>query len=229
MAPTIDIFGLTISEPMTTVTDYLVTAVAWWLGAKLIARQECGGRPAQLWGIGFLWVGLGALLGGTSHGFATYLGDPAYIAIWKATVYSIGLSASFAVAGSIASAPFRHPPGRLLHLLNIVAFAIYGAWMINHSGFIFVILHYVPAMIAVALLHAIAYMKDRAPHAPWIILGVVVTLLGAIIQRSGFSLHRHFNHNDLYHLVQVGSLVLFYLGMVRLKAPEPKARAANPV
>ncbi|MDH3441333.1 MAG: hypothetical protein OEM63_11320 [Gammaproteobacteria bacterium] len=229
MAPTIDIFGLTLSEPMTTVTDYLVTAVAWWLGAKLIARHGFGGGPAQLWGIGFLWVGLGAFLGGTSHGFAVYLGDPAYAAIWKATVYSIGLSASFAVAGSIGSSTVRDSSKRLLHALNVAAFAVYGVWMINHSGFVFVILHYVPAMTAIALLHVYAYLQDRAPHASLIIAGVVATLLGAAIQRSGFSLHRHFNHNDLYHLVQVGSLVLFYLGVVRLTAPEPKARVANPV
>lgn len=228
MAPTADIFGLTISEPMTTGTDYLVTVIAWWLGAKLIARQDNGSRPAQLWGIGFLWVGLGAFLGGTSHGFATYLGDTAYAAIWKATVYSIGLSASFAVAGSIGSSPVARSSQRVLHLLNVVAFAIYGAWMINHSGFVFVILHYVPAMAAIAFLHVFAYAKDRAPHAPWIILGVIATMLGAAIQRSGFSLHRHFNHNDLYHLVQVGSLVLFYLGVVRLRAPEPGVHAANP-
>jgi len=50
MAPSIDLFGLTISEPMTTATDYLVTAVGWWLGAKLILRAEPGAGPAQLCG-----------------------------------------------------------------------------------------------------------------------------------------------------------------------------------
>jgi len=167
-----------------------------------------------------LWIGLGAFLGGTSHGFATYLNDSASFFIWKATVYSIGLSAAFALAGSIAAAPVRDSTRKWLHVLNVVAFVVYAAWMINHGGFIFVILHYVPAMTAIALLHLYAWRKYRSAAAPWIISGVVATMLGAMIQRSGVSLHLHFNHNDLYHLVQVGALVLFYRGLTK-KGREP--------
>lgn len=225
MAPSIDLFGLIIGEPMTTATDYLVTAVGWWLGARLVSRTG----PARLWGIGFLWIGLGAFFGGTSHGFAVYLSDTAALFIWKATVYSIGLSVAFALAGSIGSSPVRDSSKRLLHSLNVAGFAAYGVWMIDHGRFIYVILHYVPAMTAIALLHLYAYRKIHSAAAPWIISGVFATMLGAVIQRSGFSLHVHFNHNDLYHLVQVGSLFLFYLGVIRLKAPEPGARGANPV
>ena len=220
MAPTADIFGLTISEPMTTVTDYLVTAVAWWLGAKLIARQGFGAGPAQLWGIGFLWVGLGAFLGGTSHGFASYLHDTASFFIWKASVYSIGLSAAFALAGSIAVVPVSDSTRKWLHALNIVALIVYGVWMIDHGEFIFVILHYVPAMTAILLLQLYAYRKDRSAAAPWIIAGVHATMLGALVQQSGFSLHLHFNHNDLYHLIQIAGLALFYRGLIEPLMPK---------
>ena len=40
-----------------------------------------------------------------------------------------------------------------------------------------------------------------------------MTLLGAIVQQSGISLHRHFNHNDLYHVVQIIGLYLLYRGV----------------
>ena len=36
MAPGIEPFGLTISELMTTATDYLVTVVGMWLSARLL-------------------------------------------------------------------------------------------------------------------------------------------------------------------------------------------------
>jgi hypothetical protein len=29
-------------------------------------------------------------------------------------------------------------------------------------------------------------------------------------------LHRHFNHNDLYHVIQVAAMLLFYRGARRL-------------
>ena len=55
------------------------------------------------------------------------------------------------------------------------------------------------------------------------ISGVSVTLLGYVVQHSGLSVHRHFNHNDLYHVIQMAGLWLLYRGSVRLGA-EPAIR-----
>ncbi len=226
MAPGIELFGLTISEPMTTATDYLVTVVGVWLGTRLLRSGSAFGSSAQLWGVGLLMAGLAAFLGGTSHGFAAYLGDSAGFLTWKATVYSIGLSAYFALAGTIAGAPLGVATQRRFHELNIVAFLTYGIWMINHGGFIYVILYYVPAMIAIAAFSGHACLRARKPGPRWIIAGVIATLAGAAIQRSRFTLHVHFNHNDLYHLVQVVALCLFYRGVVLSTARQAQARGA---
>ena len=41
---------------------------------------------------------------------------------------------------------------------------------------------------------------------------------GAMVQASGFRLHEHFNHNDLYHVIQMVALVLLYRGAKRLQS-----------
>jgi hypothetical protein len=33
----------------------------------------------------------------------------------------------------------------------------------------------------------------------------------------GFALHQHFNHNDLYHVIQIAAMVLFYIGAKQLR------------
>jgi hypothetical protein len=38
----------------------------------------------------------------------------------------------------------------------------------------------------------------------------------ALVQASGFALYRHFNHNDLYHVIQIAAMVLLYRGARRL-------------
>ena len=218
MPPSIDIFGITISESTTTVTDYLITVVAWWLGARLllaVAGQR--NQAKRLWAIGFIFVGLGALLGGTSHGFVTYLGEDGLRYIWKGTVYAVGLSMLFAVAGTIEGSSFGTFVRRVLHSVNVTGFVVYATWMIDHSGFIYVIYHYVSAMIGIALMQAWTWSRHRAIAAPWIIAGVLVTLLGAIIQQSGFTLHEHFNNNDLFHVVQIVGLFLLYRGTSKLE------------
>ena len=219
MTPTIDVFGLTIAESTTTITDYLITAVAWWLGVRLV-RGAIGRRQYShwLWGLGFLFVGLGALLGGTSHGFVAYLSDATLSAIWKGTAYAVGLSMLFAVAGTIEGSFLRKSTRRTFHLINALGFVLYAIWMVNHSAFIYIIYHYVSAMISVALIQVWAFVHHRAATAPWIIAGVIITLAGAVIQQSGFSLHTHFNNNDLYHVVQIVGLALLYRGASQLES-----------
>ncbi|MDH4072450.1 MAG: hypothetical protein OEV41_05030 [Gammaproteobacteria bacterium] len=210
MQHTVDILGITIAEPTTMVTDFAITIVALWLGARL-GRSGPRRTAQRLWAAGFVLIGLGALLGGISHGFARYLGETQYFWIWKATVYSVGLSMLFAVAGTIAGTRLRYGTRTLLHVLNAAAFLVYAYWMIAHSDFVYVIYHYVPAMISIALIQAIA-SRGRAESARWLIGGVLVTLAGAAIQQSGFTIHRHFNNNDLYHVIQIVGLYLLYRG-----------------
>ena len=235
MLPTIEIFGVTIAEPTTTATDYMIAAVAGWCAWRHFTADER--RSARLlWGAGFLFIGLAALLGGTSHGAAPYLDDVQFYYLWKATVYAVGLSMLFAVAGTIDGSSIRGGARQLLHAINTVGFVIYAWWMLSHSNFVYVIYHYVPAMLGIAVLQTFAWIAHRASSAPWLISGVAVTLLGAVVQQSGFSLHRHFNHNDLYHVIQIAGLWLLYRGSVRLGtepvirssgAPAPAARGAR--
>ncbi len=215
MVPTLDIAGLTIAEPMTTFTDYLITAFASVFAIRLAGLFGRSRHHAHwLWSVAFLFIGLAALLGGTSHGFVAYLTDPMLRTIWKGTVYSVGLSMIFAVAGSVEVSGLDGLHRKLLHGLNLVAFAVYAIWMSSNADFIYVIAYYVPAMCTVALIQLWAYYRTRLPAAKWFVAGVVVTLLGAVIQQSGFSVHRHFNHNDIYHVVQIAGLWLLFRGAV---------------
>lgn len=219
LPPTLAAFGLTLSEPMTALTDYLLAAVGGWCGARLYrsARHEAD-LPQRRWALAFFFIGLGALLGGTSHGFALYLGDDAATAIWKATVYAVGVSMWFALAGTIAGSGLPDRWRQFLGFINSAGLVLYALWMLYHDDFVYVIADYLAAMLAVALLQGYALFRHRGESAPWIIAGVVVTLLGALVQQSGFAMHRHFNHNDLYHVVQIGGLLLLYRG-ARLLVP----------
>ena len=46
----------------------------------------------------------------------------------------------------------------------------------------------------------------------WLLLGVVVTLAGFAIQQTNIQLADNFNHNDIYHVMQIGALYLFFRG-----------------
>jgi hypothetical protein len=48
--------------------------------------------------------------------------------------------------------------------------------------------------------------------------GVGVSVIAGLVQASGFALHEQFNHNDLYHLIQIAGVLLLYHGAKRLQS-----------
>jgi hypothetical protein len=58
-------------------------------------------------------------------------------------------------------------------------------------------------------IHA-AYIKRNDGTVAWLVVGIVVTLVGAAVQQSGFPHLTNFNHNDLYHLIQIPGLFFFF-------------------
>jgi hypothetical protein len=77
--------------------------------------------------------------------------------------------------------------------------------MLERDEFIFVVLDSGIAFAAVAALHLWRFNG-------WILAGVAVSVAAALVQASGLDLHRHFNHNDLYHVIQIGAMCLLYRG-----------------
>lgn len=198
---------------MTVFTDYLITVVAGWFGLRLLASARKDANRSQLaWAISFLFTGLAALLGGSSHGFVSYLDDAWMNLIWKGATYSIGVAMVFAVAGTLRGTAIGTALHRPFSALNILGFAIYAIWIATHDRFLFVIIYYLSAMVFIAALQIWASVRHHAAGAKWLISGVIVTLISAYIQQSDIDLHANFNHNDLYHVVQIAGLYLLYRG-----------------
>jgi len=199
------------------VTDYLLGIVCTFLGLKLFKKGKSHGSKSILfWSMAFFATGLAAYLGGTYHGFHEVMSVSKSAWIWKGTVYCIGLISLAMLAGSIKALVPVHHQKWLLSLMT-GKFAVYCIWMINHDDFSYVIYDYVPSMIGILLLHLFDMRKNKNTESLWIILGIISSLLGAFLQQKEFSIHTHFNHNDIYHVIQMISMFLFYQGASHLK------------
>jgi hypothetical protein len=192
-----------ITEPTTMLTDYLLGALGVWLGWRLVrGGREAGEASRLFWGISFLAMAMAAIAGGTSHGFSSYLGGVEGTWLWKLTVFSIGLAGAAMLTAAVMARLIGAARVAALGLV-VAKLAVYLAWMSVHDDFRFVIYDYVPAMLAVVILLALP-----GRHA-------------AAVQRSGFSLHRHFNHNDIYHVIQMVGLYVLYRGGTQLRDRRP--------
>jgi hypothetical protein len=183
---------MTIYEPMTLATDYIV-AIATAIFAVLAWQ-----RGARLWAFMFAFTAAGAFLGGTYHGTENLLW-------WKPTVYAIGLASFFLLLAVT--------PNRAIHALALVQFMVYATWMIGHDSFLWVIVDYGISLIVVLSMQLFAWVREQAASAPWLVGSVVVSAIAAGVQQVPSRWH-----NDIYHVVQLGSLWLMYRGAMVMSA-----------
>jgi hypothetical protein len=160
--------------------------------------------------------GLASLAGGTFHGFSTLFSEAVLQELWKFTAYAIGLASFFLLTGTF-SACIVPSVRRFAMLIPYVQLIIYVLWMATHDDFRYVIYDYAFTNLGIVALQLHAGIFRRAASAPWLVGGVLVSFLAAAAQVSGVSLHQHFNHNDLYHVIQMGGMYLFYRGALMLK------------
>ena len=202
-----------IAEPTTLLTDYALAGVTAWLAWSLFRAGE-GQRSRALWTLAFAALALAAALGGTWHGFAPAFAAIAVILVWKATVLCVGIASFGMLCGSAICATAGNTRKTLV-AIAAAKLAVYSGWMAGHSEYIYVIADTGTALVLVAALHLRSAARDRASR--WILAGVGVSVLAAGVQASGFALHRHFNHNDLYHVIQIAAMILLYAGARRLR------------
>ena len=190
---------MTIHEPMTLLTDYALGAVAAWCSFRLFHEKQAARR---WWALAFAALAAGAFLGGTWHGFVQ--SD----VLWKATTLTVGVASFGMVAGS-AHAALQGTARKLVMTAALAKLVVYCGWMLVHDQFIYVVIDTGIAFLVVAALHL---WKWNGP----ILAGVAVSIIAGLVQASGFKLHQHFNHNDLYHVIQIVAVVLLYRGAKRL-------------
>jgi uncharacterized protein DUF6962 len=191
-----------VSEPTTVLTDYALAAASAFLGLRLFPYSK-------FWSVAFLALALGALLGGTWHGF--WQND----VLWKSTTLLVGVASFGMVAGSAVALTTGGLRGALI-AFALVKLMAYAAWMLYHDDFIWVVADTASALLIVAILHAWRF-------DPWMLSGVAVSVLAGLAQASGFALHERFNHNDLYHVLQVAAMFLFYRGVRHQKNASARA------
>lgn len=204
-----------IAEPMTMFTDYVLAGVTGWLGWLMFRARERQAARAS-WALAFASLAVAAVLGGTHHGFAPQLSDIILHLLWKATLLAVGIASFSMLVGSTIAATTGTVQKHLL-ALAVVKLALYSGWMVTHDEFVYVIADTGIAMAAIGVLHGWLAMRIKDRASLWMLCGVGVSVLAAGVQASGFALHRHFNHNDLYHLVQIVAMGLFYLGGAGLR------------
>ena len=197
-----------VSEPTTLVSNWLLSAVAVGLGARLYRTGTGEGRRAQrLWAAAFLAGASAALAGGVVHGFAASLAPFAHDVVWKTVLVGIGVASSLILAGSLLATltgTWRHAllAGAAGHLV------VYLALVSGSNDVRLAVWNGAVTILAVLVLALAAASRDSGRLA-WILLALGLSAAGLATQRAGIAF-AFLNHNDVCHVLQTLALWPFY-------------------
>lgn len=205
-----------ITEPMTVLTNLVLAAIALIFSARLGYQASAEGLKASGALAGALMAtALAAVLGAIAHGLDPRVEPELRQRMWRGSLYLTGFIGVGAVA-SVAYFAARDAARGALLLFALVKLMWFIVAVTRRPEFRVAATDY---SIALAILFggaAYALVQWSEPGSSWLMAGVLVSFAAGVVQARRVAFHRHFNHNDLFHVIQIVTLYLFYRGAAQL-------------
>jgi hypothetical protein len=176
-------------------------------------RSGPASLASRIWAGALAAAGLASILGTVTHGFV--MPDALRELLWQPLFILLGVTVACFVAGAVADA-YGPRPGRLVLVgMLLAALGFYLATRRSGGDFgVFVIFQAAGLLAALAIYLHLAVR--RRPGAGLVAAALAVSLVaGAIQANDALSLRLvwEFDHNGVYHLVQLGGLALLVAGL----------------
>jgi hypothetical protein len=223
--PPIDLFGLRILEPVTSLTDLISSGVCLFafLRLHLLGRREA---MHQFFKYYFLFMSLAVGWGGfIGHAFLYQVTDYWQEGQWNAETYGwksvgwcfSGLGMLLIELGSVLHVRERLGRWQLRFLyvfFGIQLLAFY-ALILNPATRSFLVPNFNSsiAMVGVVLpLHVYAFWQKQSQGSRLFLLAFGLGLVTSLVYNSQFSFSRWFNYHDISHLIVAITQYTFYRG-----------------
>ncbi|WP_421773386.1 DUF6962 family protein [Gracilimonas sp.] len=219
--PSVEIFDITIMEPMVTFTDLWITSVCVYAFYKL-AKLNKKGKVHQYIRWYFLIMAIATFLGGIlGHAFQYAVGLS-----WKLPGWLISMLAVMAIerASIMHAQPVINDKfGRFLEVANVVELLTFAVITFTTLNFFFIQVHSAYGLGLVVLpLHFLVYWRTRNAGSRIFFLTVIFATLAAFFYTSEIGIHKWFNHLDVAHTVMAISMYFFYRGALKLEILKPE-------
>lgn len=218
--PSIDVFGIRVDEPVTMITDVLVSVVCFYAYYRLMQVKKRD-RLHFLYRYFFLLMGIATFLGGlVGHSFNYALSIYWKVPGWYLSMFAI----AFAERASILySAKLIKPASASFFTwLNIAELLFFLVISVLTMNFYFVVGHSAYGlMVVIAGFQGYIYYRTRHIGSKMFLKAVIWSGVGAIFYLNQWALSKWFNHIDIGHVLMALSSWYIYKGAVwNMQDPE---------
>jgi hypothetical protein len=213
------------TERTTAATDAALALLAL-AGAGYLARAVPPSYARRIWQAALLALSLASALGAIAHG--TVMSEAHREMLWQPLYLLLGVTMALFVVG--AANAWRGPGAsrRLLLPMLGLALVFYGITRAAQGDFLVFLLFEAAALIFSLLVYLrLAYLGTR-PGAGLMALALAVSLVAGAVQASGpmsVRLVWTFDHNGIFHLLQLVGVSLLLAGL-RLLLAAPDLRSS---
>jgi hypothetical protein len=212
----IDLFGIRIDEPVTTITDLIISAVCYYAFYMLHSR-----RPNYRLNIYmkyyFLSMGIATTIGGLiGHGFLYLFSFSWKLPGWVTSMFSIALLERASIE---YCRPQIHNKSifRLFAWVNIIELVTFLIITLYTLDFFFVEVHSAYGLLIVVTgFQAYIYYQTKSKASRLALIAVGFSALAATTFQLQIGLHKWFNHFDVSHIFMTIAAWIFYLSAMEM-------------
>jgi len=209
------------TERTTASTDALLALAA--MAAVLVLRRRTPpsfGRA--IWQAALAALAAASALGAATHGLA--MSDDLRDALWQPLYLALGITMSLFVAGAVRDWRGDRAARRALPPLLVLALVFYGLTRITGGDFLAFVLYEAAALLLSLSIYVRLAAGGGRPGAAAMAAALALSLTAGAVQASELGPVRllwEFDHNGLFHLLQLLGLILLVTGLRRLLASNP--------
>jgi hypothetical protein len=204
---TITIGNLSIHEPVTAFTDFLITILAFFFYLRLSSPNE----TVNNWRRFFLFISLSTLMGGCSHAFFAVHDGWAYKSLWLPMQFLNGFAVYFAQRATLISVLKDSASKNVWRISYSIQLILYFVILGIVQKYIVTIADNAIGLIPIMVLHFGA--KDKEEYYRYIGYGICISFITAIVHGLKISIGPYFNFNDIAHVFIMISLTVMFLGI----------------
>ncbi len=205
------LYGITLSEPVTFLTDMLITISCIYIYVRLRQLNE-NNLYARRWSLFFLYLGISTFIGGFAHLFVQYTGKSLTLFSWLVSFASV----FYAEKASILTYNSNKFKSTMIYLIKSHT-ALLMLLAIFFIDFIYVKINSTIGIGIITLTsHIVKYTKEKNIGYIYIILGIFVAFSSSIIHTLKISISKWVTYNDIGHLLLIICLYFLYIGIKKV-------------
>jgi hypothetical protein len=199
-------------ERVTAVTDIFMGLLS--ANAAIQLAQLSGFKPA-VWAWTFGLLAFSSFIAAVAHGFK--MSPKTNDRFWMPINLSLGLALGLFVVGALFDLSGAVLASKSLPVMLVIGFGFFLVTVWKPGTFMTFIVYEAIAMLFALGAYVYLFFTSPLPGVEWMVAGIFVTILAAVIQatgKAGKAIFWYFDNNGVFHLIQMIGIGLLLIGLL---------------